>query len=400
MQYFDIYNYLLGLMNRRIQYYSVLGVSKETGIDDDDVESASHILEEQGIVKSYGERSFAFVGGIELMREFLADGKNKGLSAKFEVNTEGIALENITDMKWSLVKKEETRDAREPRRRRRRSMLDMFWDDDDDDDDEDDDEDDDHLNLIERSRKRQEENKARIGQMITSFIEKKEGYDPKECSFSPHVHISYPDGTPFVFKYIVKEDSHYFTDNGLLKRYLTSVANNLPQDIAECWIDDELDSLADSSSLTYEDGVMYSNVESSSDEDDLNGEISYFVKVFENFFTAFYKRFEETELNEVEEFIVKRAINTFLLNTYNADLPGEDDNAEDGAFELLTKIVILHENLKKSHAINIAEQLISISRDENRGKNLNVFEKLLEMINSIPDLQFKILQKAVERVLK
>ena len=397
MQYFDIYNYLLGLMNRRVQYYSVLGVSKETGIDDDDVESASHILEEQGIVKSYGERSFAFVGGIELMREFLADGKNKGLSAKFEVNTEGIALENITDMKWSLVKKEETRDTQEPRRKRRRNMFDSLFgfDDDDDDDDEDD-----HLNLIERSRKRQEENKARIGQMVTSFIEKKEGYDPIESSFSPHVHISYPDGTPFVFQYIVKDGSHYFTDNGLLKRFLISVTNNLPQDIAECWIDDELDSLADGSSLTYEDGVMYSNVESSSDDEDLNGEISYFVKVFENFFTAFYKRFEETELNEVEDFIVKREINTFLLNTYNADLPGEEEGVEDSALELLTKIVLLHENIKKLHAINIAEQLISISRDENRGKNLNVFEKLLEMINSIPDLQFKILQKAVERVLK
>ena len=397
MQYFDIYNYLLGLMNRRIQYYSVLGVSKETGIDDDDVESASHILEEHGIVKSCGDRSFAFVGGVELMREFLADGKNKVLSAKFEVNTDGVALENITGMKWSLVKKEETRDAREPRRRRRRSMLDMFWDDDNDDED---DENDEHLNLIERSRKRREEDKARIGQMVTTFIEKKEGYDPIESSFSPHLHISYPDGTPFVFQYIVKDGSHYFTDNGLLKRYLTSVTNNLPQDIAECWIDDELDSLADSSSLTYEDGVMYSNVESSSDEEDLNGEISYFVKVFENFFTAFYKRFEEAELNEVEEFIVKREINTFLLNTYNADLPCEDDNSEDGAFELLTKIVLLHENLKKSHAINIAEQLISISRDENVGKNLSVFEKLLEIINSIPNLQFKILQKAVERVLK
>ena len=348
MQYFDIYNYLLGLMNRRIQYYSVLGVSKETGIDDDDVESASHILEEHGIVKSCGDRSFAFVGGVELMREFLADGKNKVLSAKFEVNTDGVALENITGMKWSLVKKEETRDAREPRRRRRRSMLDMFWDDDNDDED---DENDEHLNLIERSRKRREEDKARIGQMVTTFIEKKEGYDPIESSFSPHLHISYPDGTPFVFQYIVKDGSHYFTDNGLLKRYLTSVTNNLPQDIAECWIDDELDSLADSSSLTYEDGVMYSNVESSSDEEDLNGEISYFVKVFENFFTAFYKRFEEAELNEVEEFIVKREINTFLLNTYNADLPCEDDNSEDGAFELLTKIVLLHENLKKSHAI-------------------------------------------------
>lgn len=395
MQYFNIYNHLLGMMNKGAKYYSVLDISKATDADDDDVESACHILEEHGIVKSCGERSFAFVGGVELMREFLADGKNKGPSAKFEVNTEGIALENITDMKWSLVKKEETRDTREPRRRRRRSMLDMFWDDDDDDD-----EDDEHLNLIERSRKRQEEDKAKIGEMVTSFIEKKEGYDPIESSFSPHVHILYPDGTPFVFQYIVKDDSHYFTDNGLMKRYLTSVTNKLPQDIAECWIDDELDSLADGSSLTYEDGVMYSNVESSSDEEDLNGEISYFVKVFEHYFTVFYKRFEETELNEVEEFIIKREINTFLLNTYNADLPSEEENAEDGAFELLTKIVLLHENLKKSHAINIAEQLISISRDENGGKNLSVFEKLLEMINSIPNLQFKIFQKAVERVLK
>lgn len=394
MQYFDIYNYLLGLMNRRIQYYSVLGVSKETGIDDDDVESASHILEEQGIVKSYGERSFAFVGGIELMREFLADGKNKGLSAKFEVNTEGIALENITDMKWSLVKKEETRDTQEPRRKRRRSMLDMFLGDDDDD------EDDDHLNLIERSRKRQEENKARIGQMVTSFIEKKEGYDPIECSFSPHVHISYPDGTPFVFQYIVKDDSHYFTDNGLMKKYLTEVAKNLPQDILERWVDDELNSLADNSSFTYEDGVIFSNVESSSDEDDLNGELSYFVKVFENFFTEFYKKYKTEELNEIEDFIVKRAVNTFLLNTYNADLTTESDSFEEVALDLLEKIVLLDEDIRKSHAINIAENLITISKDENGNKNLTIFERLLELVNSISELEFKILQKAVERVLK
>lgn len=397
MQYFDIYNYLLGLMNRRIQYYSVLGVSKETGIDDDDVESASHILEEQGIVKSYGEQSFAFVGGIELMREFLADGKNKGLSAKFEVNTEGIALENITDMKWSLVKKEETRDTQEPRRKRRRNMFDSLFGVDDDDDD---DEDDDHLNLIERSRKRQEENKARIGQMVTSFIEKKEGYDPIECSFSPHVHVSYPDGTPFVFQYIVKDDSHYFTDNGLMKKYLTEVAKNLPQDILACWVDDELDSLADNSSLTYEDGVIYSNVESSSDEEDLNGEISYFVKVFENFFTEFYKKYKTEELNEIEDFIVKRAVNTFLLNTYNADLTTETDSFEEVALDLLAKIVLLDEDIRKSHAINIAENLITISKDENGNKNLAIFERLLELVNSISELEFKILQKAVERVLK
>ncbi len=395
MQYFDIYNYLLGLMNRRIQYYSVLGVAKETGIDDDDVESASHILEEQGIVKSYGERSFAFVGGIELMREFLADGKSKGLSAKFEVNTEGIALENITDTKWSLVKKEETRDTQEPRRKRRRSMLDIFWDYDDEDDDEDD-----HLNLIERSRKRQEENKARIGQMVTSFIEKKEGYDPIECSFSPHVHISYPDGTPFVFQYIVKDDSHYFTDNGLTKKFLTEVAKNLPQDILECWVDDELDSLADNSSLTYEDGVIYSNVESSYDEEDLNGEISYFVKVFENFFTEFYKKYKTEELNEIEDFIVKRAVNTFLLNTYNADLTTESNSFEEVALDLLAKIVLLDEDIRKSHAINIAENLITISKDENGNKNLMIFERLLELVNSISELEFRILQKAVERVLK
>ena len=110
--------------------------------------------------------------------------------------------------------------------------------------------------------------------------------------------------------------------------------------------------------------------------------------------------FEETELNEIEEFIVKKEINTFLLNTYNADLPGEVADTEDGALELLTQIVLLDENLKKSHAINIAEQLISISKDENGGKNLNVFEKLLEIIKSFPNLQFKILQKAVSRVLR
>jgi len=397
MQHFDVYSHLLGMMNRGAKYYSVLEVSKATSEDDDDVESASHILEEHGIVKSCGDRNFAFVGGIELMREFLTDGKSKKLSAKFEVNTEGIALENITDMKWSLVKKEAPCDTREPERRRRRSMLDRFFDDDDDDDDDDDH---DHFNFIERSRKQQEENKVRIGQLVTSFIKKKEGYDPTECSFSPHIHIAYPDGTPFVLQYIVKDGSHFFTDNGFLKRYLISVTNNLPQDIAECWIDDELDSLADGSALTYEDGVMYSNIESASDEEDLNGEMSYFVKAFENFFTTFYKQYEETETSESEELIIKREINTFLSNTYNEDLPNEEESAVDCALDLLAKIALLHESIKKSHAINIAGQLISISKDENGGKNLSVFEKLLEMISPISDLQFKIFQKAVERVLK
>ena len=397
MQYFDIYNHLLGMMNRGAKYYSVLEVSKAISEDDDDVESASHILKEHGIVKSYGERGFAFVGGIELMREFLSNGKNKGRSAKFEINTEGIALENITDMKWSLVKKEETRNTQEPRRKRSRNMFDSLFGVDDDVDD--DDEDDDNLNLIERSRKRQEENKARIGQMVTSFIEKKEGYDPIECSFSPHVHISYPDGTPFVFQYIVKNDSHYFTDNGLLKRYLTSVTKNLPSDIAECFIDDELDSLVDDSSLTYEDGVMFSNIESSSDEDDLNGEISYFVKVFESFFTTFYDRYGDAKLTEAEESIVKSSVDAFLSSFDNANLIEANDDAEDSALDLLTKIVILDEDIKRTHAINIAEHLISISKNENKGENLNIFEKLLEIINSVSDMEFKILQKAVERIL-
>ena len=138
MRYFDIYSHLLEMMNRGAKCYSVLEVSKATSADDDDVESASHILKEHGIVKSYGDRGFAFVGGVELMRGFLVNAKSEGFSAKVEVNTEGIALENITDMKWSLVKKEESRNTRESERRRHRSMLDRFFDDDDDDDDDDD----------------------------------------------------------------------------------------------------------------------------------------------------------------------------------------------------------------------------------------------------------------------
>jgi len=395
MQYFDIYNHLLGMMNRGAKYYSVLEVSKAISEDDDDVESASHILKEHGIVKSYGDRGFAFVGGIELMREFLSNGKNKGRSAKFEINTDGITLENITGMKWSLVKKNETCVKEDSRQKKQRTMYDMLLDFDDDDDQDDND----RLNLLEHSRKRQEETKVKLGHLVTAFIEKKDGYDPIDSSFSPHVRISYPDGTPFVFQYIVKDDSHYFTDNGLMKKYLTEVAKNLPQDILECWVDDELDSLADNSSLTYEDGVIYSNVENSSDEEDLNGEISYFVKVFESFFTAFYKRYEDAKLTEAEETIVKRSVDAFLSSFDNANLIGANDDAEDSAFDLLTKIVILDEDIKRTHAINIAEYLINISKNENEGENLNIFEKLLEMINSISDMEFKILQKAVERIL-
>ena len=279
-------------------------------------------------------------------------------------------------------------------------------DDDDDDDlflsiDDDDDKDDNNelLNILEHSRNHREQSKVKLGHLVTSFIEKKEGYDPIESSFSPHIRISYPDGTPFVFQYIEENGSHYFTDNGLLKRYLISVTKNLPQDIAECWVDDELDSLADDSSLTYEDGVMFSNLESSSDEEALNGEISYFVKVFENYFTKFYKRYENAKLTEAEESIVKSSVDAFLSNIDNECLIDENNDVEDSALELLTKIVMLDEDIKRTHAINIAERLINISKNGKGGENLNISEKLLEIVNSVSDMEFKILQKAVERIL-
>ena len=47
MKYFDIYKYLLALMNNGEKYYSTVKISEKLEINKESVEKASHILEER-----------------------------------------------------------------------------------------------------------------------------------------------------------------------------------------------------------------------------------------------------------------------------------------------------------------------------------------------------------------
>ncbi len=395
MKDFEIYSFFLDLMNRGVSGYSIPHASKELGADEDDVEEVSRILEEYGIVKSRDAQNYVFVGGIELMRKIFTNKKSMDSTEKQEAYSEKIGLADITNTKWVLHKVEETERKDSGKRKKSTSFFDSIFGVDDDDDD-DDDNGFGRKKHFENSRKKREQRQA----FITSFIEKKENYDPIASSFSSHVQILYPDGTPFVFQYIVKDGAEFFTDNGLMKAQLASLTKNLPEDIMCGWIDDELDELADDSALTYEDGVLYSNLDSSYTSDHLNGEISYFVKIFEQFFTGFYEKFKDRELNEIQEFIISRKVDDFLTSTCNLELSEDAEKIDDSVIDLLMKIAMLNEDIKRSHALNIAEQLVSISKNENGNKNHVVFENLLQKIQTLSDMEFKIFQNAIESVLK
>ena len=212
MQYFETYSFLLGLMNNGVPYYSVSEVAKSLSDDDaDDVESASQILEEYGIVTSCGNNLYAFVGGIEVMRSFIVRNSAKGLAEKGEEEFKKIELKDITDTKWSLVKKEEASSEDEEPKRRRRNPFGSWLDDDSDDTG-------DFFSRMDALRRRK---KRMLTSRIYSFMENKRNYNLTDKTFSPLINISYPDGTPFVLRFVTKDDTNYFTDNGLLKKYLS-----------------------------------------------------------------------------------------------------------------------------------------------------------------------------------
>ena len=395
MKYFNVYNRLLELMNKGVRYYSVTDVMDDGEFGEDDaVEEASRILEEHGIVTSCQNRTYAFVGGVELMREFIMNGKNKGHTTVPEVSTDGVSLDDIGDTTWTLVKKGPDLNARAYRRRRYGSMYDLLFDDDEDDDD--DDVITNRATNISKTRERNEQWKNNHKCAI-DYIEKKPGYDPTDNSFSSYVHISYPDGTPFVFQYVVKDGVPYITDHGLTKKYLESIAKGLPQYISERWVNYELTCLAESSALIHEDGIIYSNIESVDEEDDLDTEISYYVKSYENFFTMFHRKYRDVDLSVEDETAVKQEIDEFIVKTYNSDFSIEDKDVEDCALRILTSISALHLAIKRSHVVSAIDQLMELSKNQNEGKNFKIFERLHEIVERMTDLDFKILQKTVDR---
>lgn len=388
MIYFETYNYLLGLMNKGVPVYSALEVSKHLeNDDDDDVEAASHILEEHGIVKPYGSNNYVFVGSIDLMRNFLISDKTTSSFAVHEMDSEKLSLEDITDTKWLLSKKEEPRAETPPKKRKSLFDFDDLLSEDDDNDEES------TLRSLLSDTSRKEDEFTR---MVTSLIERKLAYNAEDHTFCTHMRIAYPNGDPFVLRYEKKDMRHFFTDNGLLSEYLTSIVKNLPNEIATRWIDATLKCLDSNSALTYADGVLYNCINTASDEEDLDNECIYLVRELENFLTRLYKTQEDNPLREEDEFIIRQAANSFLMNTYNADFTVNDEEAQTCEFELLKRIVLLNEDIKRSHAIHIVNQLIDISKNEKKTKNIALFERLLEALNIMSDFEFKVYQGIVK----
>ena len=414
MIYKEAYKYLLCLMNKGVTRYTVIKAARDSELDSHEIEAASHELEERGIVRACGKRSYAFVGGIDLLRELVISDHTVEPFADADSDAEPISAKDITSTEWSLVKSEEPPGRRETITRRRptfrggRPFPNVFDDEDDnsasessDDDDTDifdtDDDDDDIDKAVERifgsPRQRRSDRMDRLAVLVDSYIAQKENYDPDTKSFSPQMKICYPDGTPLVLQYVVKDGSHYFVDKGHLRDYLTRLAGDLPPHRVRRWIETELQALVGKLPISYDDGVIYSDIECSDDNDDLNGEVTYFVKAFENFFFSLNERYKERELSEREEFAVTKATSLFWLRTYDKDFGESGENVDACARDLLISIARLCDEIQLSHAKDVAKKMVELAGCASGCTNGPIFNRLVELIDGMTPMQFQIAKK-------
>ena len=390
MRHMEIYNELLVLLNRGDKGYSTEAVAERLpNSDDDDVREASEILEQRGILKSIGNGRYAFVSGVEPMREFIVS-CNRGDEVVNQVEICKMSPSEIQNATWSFVAQNVAKPRSAPYRRdlfrdyRRKTLL--FGGDDDDD----------GIEGLWNDTKPEKP----VREILDEYFKKIPSFDKEKSSFRPNLGIVLPDGSPFELYCIEEEEVFYLSDNTLLFDRLLFLAleNDVKLSLAKEWIDYCINKTVEDSFLANRDGAIVYNVSNVADDDDMNNAVAMFVKAYENFFTYFNDSYKKTDSDDVNEFLITRDVNSFVAKNLDIELSAESEDEIDSHVDRLIRgISLINTEIRRSHALDLADKLVLLAKSKGL-ECLAVFEALRDRLTAMTELHFKIVQRLNERV--
>ena len=386
MDYSEIYNELLRLMNMGVEHYDTVDLSRALKSSDvDDVESASRILENSGIVRSHSDGIYTIIGDVELMREFILSSDARKPTEIKSDPTHAVTVEELSKGAWTLVEKSDGTPS--PSRRRFEYNFGNSS----------------GSNDFPRIFPVPAENgggPVYLGELIESTIKTMPGYDPESGNFRPYMQISYPDGSPFELRYLKLCGDHYFSDCGGFKRYLKSFTSRLPGIIGESWISDVFSDIKDNSVLEYKDDIVFNEITRARTHADVISEVNYTLLEFEKCFDRIYSNYSEPPANELNDYIVSKKVMEFAEGHAATDF-GTDHSLDTARIlHLLCNFALVDENIRRSQVAEGLERLIALSREADKPKNLSTAEQALEMVNELTDMEFRILAKTLQSAAK
>lgn len=193
--------------------------------------------------------------------------------------------------------------------------------------------------------------------MILDYIKEMPGFSESDNSFGTYLNIKYPNGVPFVLRFS-NEDGCYFTDNGLLRTCISDIYSENGIGVAR--IDEDIAAFISSSALKYENNEVVSDVSNSDDEDDLNGEIAYFVKTFESIFKKLYKKisYEKMPIAEKLDLNVR-----YILRDFGRKKSRKKKELEEIAMDIIERIVSIDVSMDRMKACEYSKRLAEEARE-------------------------------------
>ena len=226
--------------------------------------------------------------------------------------------------------------------------------------------------------------------MILDYIKEMPGFCEDDKSFGTYLNIKYPNGTPFVLRFS-NEDGCYFTDNGLLRTCISDIYSE--NGISVAHVDDDISAFVSSSALKYENNEVVSDVSNSDDEDDLNGEIAYFVKMFESIFKKIYKKisYEKMPIEEKLDLNVR-----YILRDFGRKKSRKKEEMEEIAMDIIERIVSIDVSMDRMKACEYSKRLADEAREAGCFVTcISALERVENEFRIASDAEFLLLKKQI-----
>lgn len=223
--------------------------------------------------------------------------------------------------------------------------------------------------------------------MILDYIKEMPGFCEDDKSFGTYLNIKYPNGTPFVLRFS-NEDGCYFTDNGLLRTCISDIYSE--NGISASHIDDDISAFVSSSALKYENNEVVSDVSNSDDEDDLNCEIAYFVKMFELIFKKIYKKiaYEKLPIEEKLDLNVR-----YILGEFGRK---KTRKKEKMAMDIIERIVSIDVSMDRMKACEYSKRLADEASEAGCFATcISALERVENEFRIASDAEFLLLRKQI-----
>lgn len=225
--------------------------------------------------------------------------------------------------------------------------------------------------------------------MISAYIKAMPNYSERNSTFGTFFNITYPNGDLFILKFIC-EDEPYFTDNGLLLKYIKDRVACQGQQNGEKY-DSLIACFLENCALNYRNGEVYSNINNSDDEDDLNGEVVYFIKVYEGIFRKIEESCLEASMT-LDEKKTKVKENIFLKFFQVQD----KNKLEDIALDVVEKVVSIDRSFTRVTAIEFVDEMLAFSKTTNTSSVfLAALEKVATEFRTASDEEYDLLKAEI-----